>query len=103
MYWLDKILAFSVKAVNKPGRQDAVADAIWRRPDFVALMMWIEGGGKRRKESSTADWSQQYDTWADFKELRRQSAVTKETEGERTRRQFYIVIETIDAKRSFYG
>ncbi|PHJ26011.1 retrotransposon ty3-gypsy subclass, partial [Cystoisospora suis] len=33
-YWLDKILDFNIEVVYKPGRQNVVADAISRRPDF---------------------------------------------------------------------
>lgn len=37
-YWLDKLVEFNLHVIYKPGRQNVVADAISRRPDFVGAI-----------------------------------------------------------------
>lgn len=49
-YWLDNILAFNIEVAYKPGRQSVVADAISRRPGFVAAMMGVEGKKEGKKK-----------------------------------------------------
>lgn len=47
---LDKILDFNAAVVYKPGRQNVVAYAIERRPDFLAAMIRTEGSREGKRE-----------------------------------------------------
>ncbi|PHJ20278.1 gag-pol polyprotein, partial [Cystoisospora suis] len=68
-YWLDKILDFNIEVIYKPGRQNVVADAISRRPDFLATVTRGNKEKERGRAELKGDWDQEYEACDDFKEV----------------------------------
>ncbi|PHJ22840.1 retrotransposable element tf2 155 kda protein type 1, partial [Cystoisospora suis] len=75
-YWLDKLADFNFQVVYKPGKQNLVADALSRRPDYmekVALVFETKDSRDPRrnevKNSRRLDWRKAYYECEDFKEL----------------------------------
>ncbi|PHJ21918.1 retrotransposon ty3-gypsy subclass, partial [Cystoisospora suis] len=72
-YWLDKIMDFDIEVVYKPGRQNVVADAISRRPDFIGVITRNQeekGGDKEEEKQKGRDsWSERYAACVDFSEV----------------------------------
>ncbi|PHJ24915.1 retrotransposon ty3-gypsy subclass [Cystoisospora suis] len=75
-YWLDKLADFNFQVLYKPGKQNLVADALSRRPDYMEkVAMLIEsqepGGDDRRvlREAGRLDWEEAYNNCEDFGEI----------------------------------
>ncbi|PHJ19523.1 retrotransposon ty3-gypsy subclass [Cystoisospora suis] len=78
-YWLDKLADFDIEVVYKPRKQNVVADALSRRPDFIGAIVQTK---KKRVKLVTeeARWAEQYTKCRDFKEVVK--ACTRQQEGE---------------------
>ncbi|PHJ22782.1 transposon tf2-1 polyprotein [Cystoisospora suis] len=70
-YWLDKLADFNLNVVYKPGKQNVVADAISRRPDFVGVITRGQAATDAAKQQfSRGGWAQCYEKCDDFKDVR---------------------------------
>ncbi|PHJ16480.1 gag-pol related, partial [Cystoisospora suis] len=75
-YWLDKLADFNFRVVYKPGRQNLVADALSRRPDYLEKVISLfetryYNRGERRENENTSriDWRRAYNVCDDFREI----------------------------------
>ena len=75
-YWLDKILDFNIEVVYKPGRQNVVADAISRRPDFVAIITRGKEKEKQKGDIIKGEWDKEYEECKDFQRVRRMQGLS---------------------------
>ncbi|PHJ18926.1 retrotransposon ty3-gypsy subclass [Cystoisospora suis] len=78
-YWLEKLADFDIEVVYKPGKQNAVADALSRRPDFIGAIVQTKKRGVRLV-TEEARWSERYTKCKDFKE--KVKACERHQEGE---------------------
>ncbi|PHJ18930.1 retrotransposon protein [Cystoisospora suis] len=67
-YWLDKLADFDIEVVYKPGKQNVVADALSRRPDFAGAIVHSKTKGVKLV-TEEARWEEQYPKCRDFKEI----------------------------------
>ncbi|PHJ15244.1 retrotransposable element tf2 kda protein type 1 [Cystoisospora suis] len=75
-YWLDKLADFNFRVIYKPGKQNLVADALSRRPDYLEKVnslfeLRYNDRGERRGNESTnrSDWTKAYNLGEDFREI----------------------------------
>ncbi|PHJ17715.1 retrotransposon ty3-gypsy subclass [Cystoisospora suis] len=67
-YWLDKLADFDIEVIYKPGKQNVVADALSRRPDFIGAIAQSRKKGVKLV-TEEARWAEQYTKCRDFKEI----------------------------------
>ncbi|PHJ19683.1 retrotransposon ty3-gypsy subclass [Cystoisospora suis] len=75
-FWLDKLAAFNSRVVYKPGKQNLVADALSRRPDYMEVICSLiesrperKGRNKERVRSKLVEWGKGYESCDDVREI----------------------------------
>ncbi|PHJ20130.1 retrotransposon ty3-gypsy subclass, partial [Cystoisospora suis] len=75
-YWLDKLADFNFQVLYKPGKQNLVADALSRRPDYMERVVMLMESQRPRMNSRRApgetarlNWEKAYNNCEDFKEI----------------------------------
>lgn len=102
-YRLDKILDSNTEAAHKPGKQNVAADAISRRPGFVAAISGIEGENEDKQKGFLEAWFERYQTGKHCMEPWEETAKMGAASGAEAKKAVYFIIENIGEKARSYG